>query len=191
MKKLTVILMTLFGMGQVFSQDYCECFDAEVDVTDNQYELSWYVDIDDGGLADSACVYGLSDVMLLSSWVTMDGDSTYYSDTTYTHTVYPTTDSLVTCLVMTGVYIDDSIAWGDTAFVCDICYDVVWDEDEWDIDRIGDDTSSINEVNMEYTTNGRYYDILGREFRDFNSIPMGCMYIRDRKQYIKNTINEK
>jgi len=142
-------------------------------------------------LADSACVYGLSDVMLLSSWVTMDGDSTYYSDTTYTHTVYPTTDSLVTCLVMTGVYIDDSIAWGDTAFVCDICYDVVWDEDEWDIDRIGDDTSSINEVNMEYTTNGRYYDILGREFRDFNSIPMGSMYIRDRKQYIKNTINEK
>ena len=33
--------------------------------------------------------------------------------------------------------------------------------------------------------NGRIYDILGRKYDDINCIPIGTIYIKDSKKYIK------
>jgi len=42
----------------------------------------------------------------------------------------------------------------------------------------------MEEVNYELNNN-RMYDLLGREYKDYNSIPIGSMYIRNNNKFIK------
>jgi len=50
--------------------------------------------------------------------------------------------------------------------------------------------STISNVNENLSQNmnkfnGRIYDLLGRKYDDINCIPIGTIYIKDSKKYIK------
>ncbi|HAI40712.1 MAG TPA: hypothetical protein DCM40_22750 [Maribacter sp.] len=47
-------------------------------------------------------------------------------------------------------------------------------------------TVSVQEMEeVNYELNNRIYDLLGREYKDYNSIPLGSMYIRNNNKFIK------
>jgi thiol-disulfide isomerase/thioredoxin len=47
-------------------------------------------------------------------------------------------------------------------------------------------TVSVQEMEeVNYELNNRMYDLLGREYKDYNSIPLGSMYIRNNNKFIK------
>jgi len=43
----------------------------------------------------------------------------------------------------------------------------------------------VNETTYTSSLNNKMYDLLGREFYNYNSIPEGTIYIKNRKKYIK------
>ena len=45
--------------------------------------------------------------------------------------------------------------------------------------------TSINELTFNRINDGKIYDLLGREFKNYQSIPTGVIYIRDKQKFIK------
>lgn len=74
------------------------------------------------------------------------------------------------------------------SFTCMECDSLIYDfmTDTWVLLSISNPTS-INEITFTSTDNfdSRMYDVLGREFQSFNSIPVGTIYIQNRKKHLK------
>ena len=68
-------------------------------------------------------------------------------------------------------------------YICTDCDSLVYDgfSYSWVLLNMGNPTS-INELTFNKINDGKIYDMLGREL---NEIPVGTMYIRNRKLYIK------
>jgi len=50
---------------------------------------------------------------------------------------------------------------------------------------INNTVTLISEIKPNIINDNKIYDILGREFSNYNSIPIGAIYIKNRKKYIK------
>ena len=58
---------------------------------------------------------------------------------------------------------------------------------EWELySKIGNgNPTTITEIEINNVYDDRLYDLLGREFANYNSIPVNTVYIKNRKKYLK------
>lgn len=58
---------------------------------------------------------------------------------------------------------------------------------QWELNSgIGNgNPTSITEIEINKVDDNRLYDLLGREFYNYNSIPVNTVYIKNRKKYLK------
>ena len=58
---------------------------------------------------------------------------------------------------------------------------------EWELHSgIGNgNPTAITEIEINNVDDNRLYDLLGREFANYNSIPVNTVYIKNRKKYLK------
>jgi hypothetical protein len=78
----------------------------------------------------------------------------------------------------------DAVIYFDSmTYVCNHCDSLVYDfmTDTWMLMNMGNPTG-INELEFILEDDGKVYDVLGRELSE---IPVGMMYIRNNKKYIK------
>jgi len=115
---------------------------------------------------------------LIWSWSVCDTSTCYSSDgdTAYFQMIQ-TTDTVKVCYDA-YIYFDSSI------YVCTQCDSMVYDgfSYSWVLLNMGNPTS-IKEIIFEINNDGKIYDLLGRELLE---IPVGVIYIRNKKKYIRN-----
>jgi hypothetical protein len=81
-------------------------------------------------------------------------------------------DTVKVCLTATG-----------DSFVCNFpCDTLVWNNG-WINMILG--TTSIAELTHISIIDNRMFDVLGREFQNYTSIPFGVIYIQNKKKFIK------
>jgi hypothetical protein len=70
------------------------------------------------------------------------------------------------------------------------CYEVYYNDYEWvEYDGTNPNTLSINEINNYNVNDNKIYDIMGREINNISSLPIGSVYIKNRKKYIRTNEN--
>jgi len=181
LKKLILPILIVLGINNSFAQNYCECFTAKIaNTASNQSSISWYFDI----LGDDPICTPISPTNMISvTWETL-GQNMYYSDSTWGHNIetpdiFPNGLFTIMSVLVTDLSINESI------FSCDYCYTTIWNGVEWGIEQADCATLLISEIeNLHFDK--KYYNILGKEFSDFNSIPLGSIYINNRKHHFKS-----
>lgn len=180
-KKLILPILIILGINSNFAQDYCECFTAKIaNTTSNQSSISWYFDIFDD---DPICTPISPTNMISVSWETL-GQNLYYSDSTWgynieTPDIFPNGLFTIMSVIVTDLSINGSV------FSCDYCYTTMWDGVEWDVEQADCATLSISEIE-NLPLNQNYYNVLGAKFNNPDLIPLGTIYINNRKQYLKS-----
>ena len=56
---------------------------------------------------------------------------------------------------------------------------------QWELQSIASNPTAITEIEINNVSDDRLYDLLGREFYNYNSIPPNTIYIKNRKKYLK------
>ena len=111
------------------------------------------------------------------SWAVCDTNMCYSSagDTAYFQMIQ-TTDTVKVCYDA-YIYFDSSI------YVCTQCDSMVYDgfSYSWVLMNMGNPTG-INELIVNKINDNKMYDLLGRELTE---VPVGVMYIRNNKKYIR------
>lgn len=181
LKKLILPILIISGINNNFAQDYCSCFTAEIsNTTSNQFFLSWYFDI---FIDDPICAPVSPTDMITVSWET-SGQNIYHSDNTWWHNIETPDMSPDNLFTNMSVSVTD-LSINGSAFSCDYCYNTIWNGTEWVTEQIDCTTLSVSEIeNLSFDK--KYYNILGKEFSDFNSIPLGSIYINSKKQHFKS-----
>jgi hypothetical protein len=113
--------------------------------------------------------------MLSWSW-SVCNSSTCYSDTGQVGYFgqISLSDTLKVCY---DAYIDIN----GVTYVCTSCDSLVYDGNQWVLFNTGNPTG-INELQFTWEDDGKIYDLLGRELTE---APVGTMYIRNNKKYIR------
>jgi hypothetical protein len=78
----------------------------------------------------------------------------------------------------------DAVIYFDSmTYICNHCDSLVYDfmTDTWVLMNMGNPTA-INELQFTWEYEGKIYDLLGRELIE---VPVGTMYIRNNKKYIR------
>ena len=167
MKKILLIIIVLFGLNQTQAQvSWCD-------------SLS-YTTVPGTQLLTLVGNSPLSPNMvdsLIWSWSVCDTSTCYSSDgdTAYFQMIQ-TTDTVKVCYDA-YIYFDSSI------YVCTQCDSMVYDgfSYSWVLLNMGNPTS-IKELQFTWEDDGKIYDLLGRELKE---VPVGEMYIRNNKKYIR------
>ena len=111
------------------------------------------------------------------SWAVCDTNMCYSSDgdTAYFQMIQ-TTDTVKVCY-------DAYIYFMGATYVCTQCDSMAYDANSysWVLFNMGNPTS-INELQFTWEDDGKIYDLLGRELSE---VPVGVMYIRNNKKYIR------
>ena len=56
---------------------------------------------------------------------------------------------------------------------------------QWELNSGSGNPTAITEIERNNVSDDRLYDLLGREFANYNSIPHNTIYIKNRKKYLK------
>ena len=111
------------------------------------------------------------------SWAVCDTNMCYSSagDTAYFQMIQPT-DTVKVCY-------DAYIYFMGATYVCTQCDSMVYDgfSYSWVLMNMGNPTG-IKELTLESINDNKMYDLLGRELTE---VPVGVMYIRNQKKYIR------
>ena len=111
------------------------------------------------------------------SWAVCDTNMCYSSvgDTAYFQMIQPT-DTVKVCY-------DAYIYFMGATYVCTQCDSMVYDgfSYSWVLMNMGNPTG-IKELTLESINDNKMYDLLGRELTE---TPIGTMYIRNNKKYIR------
>ena len=111
------------------------------------------------------------------SWAVCDTNMCYSSvgDTAYFQMIQPT-DTVKVCY-------DAYIYFMGATYVCTQCDSMVYDgfSYSWVLMNMGNPTG-IKELTLESINDNKMYDLLGRELTE---VPVGVMYIRNNKKYIR------
>ena len=166
MKKILLIIIVLFGLNQTQAQvSWCDSLSyAAVPGT----QLLTLV-------GNSSLSPNMVD-SLIWSWSVCDTSTCYSSDgdTAYFQMIQ-TTDTVKVCY-------DAYIYFMGATYVCTQCDSMVYDgfSYSWVLMNMGNPTA-IEELMLETINNNKIYDLLGRELSE---VPVGVMYIRNKKLYI-------
>ena len=167
MKKILLIIIVLFGLNQTQAQvSWCD-------------SLS-YTTVPGTQLLTLVGNTSLSPNMVDSitwSWQVCDTNMCYggAGDTAYFQMIQ-TTDTVKVCY-------DAYIYFMGATYVCTQCDSMVYDgfSYSWVLMNMGNPTG-IKELTLESINDNKMYDLLGREFTE---VPVGVMYIRNQKKYIR------
>ena len=111
------------------------------------------------------------------SWAVCDTNMCYggAGDTAYFQMIQ-TTDTVKVCY-------DAYIYFMGATYVCTDCDSMVYDgfSYSWMLLNMGNPTG-INELEFTWEDDGKIYDMVGRELKE---IPVGTIYIRNNKKYIR------
>ena len=114
---------------------------------------------------------------LIWSWSVCDTSTCYSSDgdTAYFQMIQ-TTDTVKVCY-------DAYIYFMGATYVCTQCDSMVYDgfSYSWVLMNMGNPTA-LEEIILEISNDNKMYDLLGRELTE---VPVGVLYIRNNKKYIK------
>ena len=172
MKKILMMVIVSLGL-QLQAQTLCDS--NMTYTTGSQYQLEIAIPQTGNSLPTMAPLYA----------VTYGGQTVLGQDSCFagpcTHTVFnynPTTgmpyDTITTCISYT---LTDSLGYVDTL---NCCFNQVWDGQAWMRMTMG--TVGIEELILDQLNDNKMYDLLGRELLE---VPVGQLYIKNRKKYIK------
>ena len=174
MNKLTLFIITLLFSQNIYTQEglpSCESLDFVLGYGSN----SDYVFLSTFYDGEMWFNYGID-----FSWVTYDSNNIMYTDSNST-TVIPVNnfESLYSCVTLSTIDTLTNEFWS-----CQICDFIFWNGEEWWRQSQGN-PMGIDELIFHDDKEIIYYDLLGRPFKNFNSIPYGTVYIIDKQKYLK------
>ena len=165
MKKYLVVLLVSLGLQTQAQINYCDS--VSYTVVQGTQTLTT--------MGDASPFINMVD-SIVWSWQACNATMCYsgYGDTATFTNILPT-DTVKVCYDA-YIYYDSSI------YICAQCDSLVYDVNSysWVLMNMGNPTS-INELEFTWEDDGIIYDMLGRELKE---IPVGQMYIRNRKIYI-------
>ena len=172
MKRILLVLLVLFGLQtQTQAQiNYCDSLSYSIVVDSTNWNT----------LTVTGNMNGLSLNMIDSiewSFSACNALTCYIG--VGTPTAFPSilpTDTVKLCY-------DAFIYFDSMTYICTECDSLVYDfmTDAWVLMSMGNPTG-VNELTLETINNNKMYDLLGRELIE---VPVGMMYIRNNKKYIR------
>ena len=162
MKKILLTLLVVLGLQTQAQINICDSIEYTITSSPNTMLLQ---------------LNGVSNIPVTNwSWAACHSTLCFAaSGQIATFNQFVTTDTIKLCLMTT-------INTNNTTLTCTQCDSLVWDNG-WILLHSGIPVS-IQDINRLEQDN-KMYDILGREFYDYNLIPKGTLYIKNRKKFIK------
>ena len=180
MKKILLALLVMFGLQIQTQAQYCDSVELIV-VSSTPTEFIIGTNLQSVG-------YG---TIATYSWFYYDAiPGTAIPGSNGSYCTFCITDTL-TQLNQTAIY---SVRLGlnqydqtlESCLIQDtLTYNVT--TSEWELwSKIGNgNPTAITEIEINNVSDNRLYDLLGREFYNYNSIPPNTIYIKNRKKYLK------
>ena len=167
MKRILLVLLVLLGLNQTQAQvSWCDSL-SYTSVPGTQLLTL---------VGDASPFINMVD-SITWSWQVCDTNMCYggAGDTAYFQMIQ-TTDTVKVCY-------DAYIYFMGATYVCTECDTLVYDgfSYSWVLMNMGNPTS-ITELQLNTNNDGKMYDLLGRELTE---VPVGVMYIRNNKKYIR------
>ena len=166
MKRILLVLLVLLGLQIQAQVSYCDSLSYSV-VPGTQTLMT---------TGDASSLLNLADSVVWS-WQACNATMCYpgYGDTAMFASIL-TTDTVKVCY-------DAYIYFMGATYICTDCDSLVYDgfSYSWVLINMGNPTS-IHELTLETINNNKMYDLLGRELTE---APIGTMYIRNNKKYIR------
>ena len=167
MKKLLLVLLVLLGLQTQAQTIYCDSVDYSIQTAwgTNALILNSYPN-----------QFSTATVVNWDWHVCSIGNfCCYASGQTATFNQFNITDTLIVCLAT--ILETNFLAW-----TCSRCDSLLYGPSGWM--KVGF-LVSVKEIEINTITNNKMYDLLGREFYNYNSIPKETMYIKNREKFIK------
>ena len=168
MKKLILVVLVLFGLqtqAQQLATPYF-CCDS----------ITYWIDQSQGfniGLDTTGIVHNPDSIDVL--WQVCNSSTCYSGSGMYAYFgQIMTTDTIKVCY-------DAWIYEVNSMEVCTHCDSLIFNGTSWILFSMSNPTS-INELTINKINNNKIYDLLGRELTE---IPVGKLYIKNQKLYIK------
>ena len=168
MKKILLILLVILGLQTKAQINICDSIGYTIQPTGNTLLIL-------NGVAN------ISGSVISWDWQACDNNLCYSdSGSLVTFNQFNALDTIQICYT---VMIEDFITgW---SYVCYNCDSLIYNSfGVWTFLRTTNPVA-IKETTYTDPLSGKMYDLLGREFRNYNTIPSGAMYIKNRKKYIK------
>ena len=170
MKKLLLALLVTFGLQTQAQVSPCDSISYTITSNINNTVLQL------NGVITGVCPVNFPCVVTDWSWTVCDdalcfsgnGDTAYFQQ-------FNSYDMLKVCLIATIDYM------GATYACLEQCDTLVYGPNGWMKMGMGNPTA-INELQFTWEDDGKVYDMIGRELIE---IPVGIMYIKNRKKYIR------
>ena len=169
MKKVLLALLVSLGLQTQAQISPCDSVEYAITstVNNNVLQLEAWV--------NGTCPVNFPCIVSNYSWTVCD-DNLCYGDTgtTVYFQQFMTTDTIKVCLT-TDMTIDTM------TYTCMQCDSLVFGPNGWMLMSMGNPTG-INELQFTWEDDGKIYDLIGRELKE---VPVGTMYIRNNKKYIR------
>jgi len=171
MKKLLLALLVVIGLQTQAQINYCDSLSYSIVVDSTNWNT----------LTVTGNASGIINIVDSIEWSFSACNATtcYISqgNNPYSFPSILVTDTVKLCY-------DAFIYFDSMTYICTDCDSLVYDfmTDTWVLFNMSNPTS-IQELTLETINNNKIYDMLGREL---NEIPIGTMYIQNRKIYIRH-----
>ena len=173
MKKLLLILLVTFGLQTQAQVSPCDSISYTITSSPNNMVLQL------NGVITGVCPVTFPCVVQDWSWQVCD-DALCFGDTGQTvyFQQFNAYDTLKVCLTTIVNYM------GATYSCMSQCDSLVYGPGGW-MKLDGGNPTVIKEVDLYSKKCLKMFDLLGREFYNYNSIPKGTLYIKNKKKFIK------
>jgi len=171
MKKLLLVLLVLFGLQTQAQINICDSIELSI----AQGQQSWFITIESNipqMIAMDTTAYATYNWTSCLMCGTNVGSDTLSQLSFFTDT-----------LQMYSVCLTSTICTNGLCYACTTCDTLVWNNGSWGMmSMINNNPTSIEEIQVNNINDNKMYDLLGREVTD---VPLGTIYIVNRKKYIK------
>ena len=165
MKRILLALLVVIGLQAQSQISYCDSI---------SYTTSSTMSYPFIAIGDASPFINMVD-SIEWSWSVCNSTMCYSSSgTTASFGQVLTTDTLKVCY-------DAYIYLMGATYICTSCDSLVYDGNSWVLMNMGNPTG-VNELIVNKINDNKIYDLLGRELTE---VPVGVMYIRNQKKYIR------
>ncbi len=167
MKKLLLVLLVALGLNQTQAQiNYCD-------------SVGYTTQSVNGNLIVNG--YSVNQIPGIVTWdwtVCNSGLCFTGSGTLFTFNQVTSSDTLHVCYELV-------VDINGFTYTCMECDSLVYDPSQYNWVLLISQPTGIEELEILTITDNRMFDLLGREFDNYQAIPFGTIYIQNRKKYIK------
>ena len=171
MKRILLVVLVMLGLNTIQAQQSQQpyfCCDS----------ITYWTDQSQGfniGLDTSGIVHDVDSIVV--NWAVCNSSMCYSGSGMYAYF----SQILTTDTIKVG-YIVDLYKNGVLIDVCSLEEWLIFDQNSFSWVLFNMMPTSINELTFNRINNGKIYDLTGKELRE---VPVGVMYIRNNKLYIK------